>query len=1376
VVARNRAGVFVMCSATRYTNEMPDLPEPPVHVGIYIRQGIIPVGMSVKAAAERLGVSRPALSNLLNGRASLSSEMALRLEKAFGADRQKLLQLQAKSDRDRRREGQRGVAVSAYVPLFLTIKARQIEGWAADNLEARQDLPVLLRKLVQSTGRELRQVDFPGYDNAQRKGWDGWIEANEATPWIPEGASGWEFGTNQDPRAKAEKDYAARLISVPPAERAKCTLVFVTPRNWAGKVEWAQAKNATGDWKAVRALDASDLEQWLEVSIPAQMWLAEKLNLPTKGFETLELRWQRWSIASDPPMSPDIFEPSINAYRAKLKEWLEQQSERPFIIAADSTDEALAFLACLFKDNAIAPRWKDLAAVFDSGETLKTLASSSSPFLPIVFTEEAERELPALYRRLHCITVRPRNAVDTQPDIALDLLGYEAFQKALTAMGFTGDDVERLARESGRSPTILRRRLSKIEAIRTPQWARNAEGARSLIPMALVGAWHAKSKADCEVLSTLSGGEYEEIEKKIAQLQQLDDPPVWSVGQYRGVTSKLDSLFATSKSVTQKDLEDFFVVAEYVLSESDPALDLPEDQRWAAGLYGKVRDHSAALREGICETLVILAVHGNALFRDRLGLDVGARVALLIRQLLSPLTLEKLLSQDRDLPRYAEAAPDEFLKLIEADLKQPSQVVHGLLRPASGGIFAGCPRTGLLWALECLAWKPQQLPRVIAVLAQLSRTKIDDNWANKPIASLKAIFRCWMPQTAASLPDRMKVLETLTKQYPDIGWQICIEQVEPGTRVGTYSYRPRWRSDGSGAGQPVTEKEAYDFSRKALDLALAWPNHNKATLGNLVECLAAIGKEDQAAVWNLIEKWSEAESDDNTKAALREQIRRFAFTRWGRGRGLEAAARNRAREAYARLESRDPVIRHAWLFAKQWVEASADEIQDEAYDFSRQQERIHERRIAAMNEIWSACGIEGVMTLLSGSGAESTAGQYVALCVQGSDDAVTFLRRCLSIGDAPGNTACIQGFLLAVEPGRRAEFLSAVAEGADANYIVQLYRAAPFGQDTWRLLDTYSDEIREKYWREVFPYSNRHSDGELTELLDRLLDVQRPRAAFFAVHMDWERIETSRLKRLLFAAATGKSEPAGSLQLDSYSISAALESLDGRPGVSSGEMAQLEFMYLRALDTSEHGIPNLERQISESPTLFVQALALTYPRSDGGQDPPEWRIDDPELRAIAAVATHRLLDQVRRLPGTDRAGNISTEALTAWLNDVRELCAQYGRSKVGDHCIGQLLSKAPAGGNGGWPSPPVCEAMERIASEDMADGFVMGVYHARGVQWRGEGGAQERELAAKYRGWAQQVAFEYPYVSGVLEMIVSSYESEGEWHDSEAKVRRRLRQ
>ena len=157
------------------------------HPGSYVRENIIPGGMSVKEAAKRLGIGRPALSNFLNGKSALSPKMAARLEKAFGADRKRLLDLQTTYDQQKRSASEKNVAVRAFVPNFLTIKARQIENWADSQIDSRTHLPVLLRKLVNSTGSDLRRVDFPGYDNAQRKGSDGFVEAGAATPWVPEG-------------------------------------------------------------------------------------------------------------------------------------------------------------------------------------------------------------------------------------------------------------------------------------------------------------------------------------------------------------------------------------------------------------------------------------------------------------------------------------------------------------------------------------------------------------------------------------------------------------------------------------------------------------------------------------------------------------------------------------------------------------------------------------------------------------------------------------------------------------------------------------------------------------------------------------------------------------------------------------------------------------------------------------------------------------------------------------------------------------------------------------------------------------------------------------------------------------------------------------
>jgi len=67
----------------------------PPHPGDFIRTEIVrPAGLSVTAAAEALGVSRPALSSLINGKAGLSGDMALRIEKAFGVKMDTLMRMQ----------------------------------------------------------------------------------------------------------------------------------------------------------------------------------------------------------------------------------------------------------------------------------------------------------------------------------------------------------------------------------------------------------------------------------------------------------------------------------------------------------------------------------------------------------------------------------------------------------------------------------------------------------------------------------------------------------------------------------------------------------------------------------------------------------------------------------------------------------------------------------------------------------------------------------------------------------------------------------------------------------------------------------------------------------------------------------------------------------------------------------------------------------------------------------------------------------------------------------------------------------------------------------------------------------------------------------
>ena len=93
-----------------------DMQNPP-HVGEVIRHEVLePFGLSVTEAAKVLGVTRSALSNLVNGRASLSPEMAIRLDKAFGPKMEHVLRMQHAYDVARARAQAHQIIVKRYVP------------------------------------------------------------------------------------------------------------------------------------------------------------------------------------------------------------------------------------------------------------------------------------------------------------------------------------------------------------------------------------------------------------------------------------------------------------------------------------------------------------------------------------------------------------------------------------------------------------------------------------------------------------------------------------------------------------------------------------------------------------------------------------------------------------------------------------------------------------------------------------------------------------------------------------------------------------------------------------------------------------------------------------------------------------------------------------------------------------------------------------------------------------------------------------------------------------------------------------------------------------------------------------------------------------
>ena len=111
----------------------------------------------------------------------------------------------------------------------LHISAADIEQWTNnDPRRAQELLPKLIWKLVLSSCSQIRNHHFPFESGIQFNGYDGYLDADSVSKFVPNGKSIWEFGTNTNIKEKFEKDYSKRSFEQTGFDRTNATFCFVS--------------------------------------------------------------------------------------------------------------------------------------------------------------------------------------------------------------------------------------------------------------------------------------------------------------------------------------------------------------------------------------------------------------------------------------------------------------------------------------------------------------------------------------------------------------------------------------------------------------------------------------------------------------------------------------------------------------------------------------------------------------------------------------------------------------------------------------------------------------------------------------------------------------------------------------------------------------------------------------------------------------------------------------------------------------------------------------------------------------------------------------------------------------------------------------------
>ena len=1254
------------------------------------------------------------------------------------------------------------------------IKAVDLERWP-DELQGRQKLPALVRRLVHATVESPTLVQFPADEGIQRKGLDGLVQVDQGNAWVPNGTSAWEIGTDKEPQAKANKEYAKRTLAPGSIDPTTTTFVFVTPRKWEGKGKWQEEKRKEGKWRDVLVYDSDNLEQWIELAPAVDAWLARLLGKVSLGVRDLSSFWDAIAATSEPPLRQEIF----FAGRTKAKEDFERALAGPakeIAVHALSLNELRDFLAAVI-----------------SSEGAETADAASARVL-IVETRDAWRQLTATKLRLtliasdqltpdrtmiaeaiagghRVVTQLPYTPLRDVPEIRLPRAFRWELQAALEDAGFGRERSHRLAREAGGCTSVLVRIASRFEGQHTPAWSVPTE-AGPLLPLVLLGSWNDKNRNDRLLIEKFTGKSYAEIQTLATRwLNQVDAPLQFVDGIYSFV-SREDSWRLLSPLISSDQIEFFEKEALAVLGEHDPRFEMPSNTRYLAALSNKLPVISQHVREGIAETVALLGARGE---HTPHGSSVGSssRAASIVRGLLNGAAAERWFSLSRLLPLLAEGAPDEFLMAVEDDLASSDPAIAALFSDESPAFYASSPHVGLMWALQNLAWDSSQITQVSLALARLTELDLGGRNHPRPSGVLHGIYRFWHPETSATIDERLEVLDLVTSRYPDLAWSLLKLLVPQGNDSASSGSKPRWREYDEPQNDAITYSDIFRqvnwAADKLIKLAAEDPSKWEDLAENFVQLPDAL--RDAFIAW--FGKADTAPLDSNKKVQMWKIVRNLVQKHRFYHDAFWALPPEKVDELAAievKLVPNDPLLKHEWLFGN----GVHDAVGDMETPWGEREKMIEEVQSTALKEIFSIHGLDGIIKFLAVTSSPQLIGVLIAKL-----GLVPNWQEILPRGLAETNTN-LCWFALGYAGTRLASegdvFLGSLPlESWAPENVAEFALAMRFDRSSWEIIRKRHPLAEPIYWKRVRPFVSQMADDELEEAIRCLLQYDRSDTAIDALSSairNARRPDWNLVADVLEAASItfGTNTVGRNYQHDIWQIGAVMKYLQSVPPIDPVRLTGLEWLLLPLARYHGFSPKSLHRELAANPAFFLEVtMALFMP--DGEQRQEHRAPDQAEMRV--ADAAYQLLDSWVSIPGTMPDGTIDSSVLMKWVEETRQLCAENKRLDGCDAEIGQVLAYSPIGADDAWPCEAVRAVLERTASEKLHRGFITAIYNKRGVVTKSltEGGEQERELSAKYKAWALKCKIRWPKTARTLRQIADHYESYAKHEDERIEAR-----
>ncbi|MDP8219332.1 MAG: hypothetical protein P9M03_11480 [Candidatus Theseobacter exili] len=1252
---------------------------------------------------------------------------------------------------------------------MIPIDRTEIEAWGKRQ-ETKGEFPLLISKLIFETTPRSTFFEIPSGSAVFIDGWDGIVGCNEETGFVPKGTSLWEFKTNGG-KTEADSDYDKRKEDSLGFDKSDSTFIFVTTKIWKGKNKWIDEKKKEKIWGDVRVYDSINLQNWLGITDVASKWfLGAILGRSYDNCLTVEDFWEEWSAGPNIKLVHEVVTAGRKNEIQQLKEFLNGEPNL-MAVRASTKDEAIAFIiASTFQiGGQFKEQFYSKSLILENLSDFRVIKKNNSSLNLITKFEDTKALYSAVVRNHHVLLpLGPDDPYNSKDIIEPPKPDRDGQVNALIESGLSKEDASRFSREAGRDLTILKKLLGF--PLSKAKWEYQKE-VQELIPALLIGRWVETKDGDREVLEKLSGESYDTYSEKLYKWLEVESPPLIKIGESWRLTSPLDAWTNLSTHISVKDFDNLKECYLNVMSEISPVFELEPDQRSMASIRGKESEYSRWCREGLTQSLILIGLHGDKL-KFQHSFSAQDWVDAIINELLHEATGNLWASRNTEMPLIAEASPKSFFESAYHSLSLDDMPIMDMFIEEDSWISPTSRHTGLLWALEGLAWTEEYLSDASMILARLATLDPGGNFTNRPLNSLMEIYKPWHYQTLASFEDRMTILEEIVKKEYETGWVLLSSMISKGLGTAFPTHKFRWRLFERSFDQKYMRGEIFDTHSRVIDMLIHYYDYSEDKLVVLLENSESkqLKHSDRSRVLTFIESKLDKISfkDNSAWNKLRgtlSQHRSNPDANWA----LPESELKRYETLYKHLEPSDPIEKVLWMFNDHWP-TFPEGLEKKELSFREQEEIVMKRRIEGLKTLYQNFGFEKVKALAHSAKETWVYGNTLAHIIDKDEE---ILSLCEYLKEEEGSVLqFIQQFIFRKSQINTINWVFDLYEKLiERDYtdtqLARIFIQVEQSKRVWDFIDKTSSETQKSFWKGMYPNFWKISIENMIFGIDKLMEAKRFISALDICYHNVEKLPTDKLVEVLQKAGTQKSNE--DRRFDSHHVTEIFEEIEKRKDIDKSVLIQIEWLYLPFLASygSLHKPNLLHEELANNPQFFIDVLKWVY-KSDKDEDETEV-ISDEERRNRGRNA-YELLHSWKQIPGVDESGNIDEDFLWKWIKKVREVADEEGRLKVADMHIGQVMAEYPENIEP-WPPKEICKVIESINTKSLKSGFSSATFNKRGSSTRGpfDGGDIERGHAKYFQSQVEKIKYEFPATADILNRLAKGYVEDAKRMDESAE-------